>query len=181
MPSDTEIGQRSSDDADVRPGAGSGTTSSGGPPTAGLVAAEGAQLRPLFILPVLVGVLILGLNIALAKLLGPYLNQPAAFTLVTTSALIGVALIVYGIVLWRLKWQRDRSVAWAMALPVVAALLAPAITLWGAHLARPLPPRPIPCIDLYQQASEIKAANPNFAMSPSDPDQLRCEINDALS
>lgn len=168
----TEVSHEPSDDAeDVRPP----------------VAADDPQLRrvrPLFILPIVFGVLILGLDIVIWRLFWAYLAiNPAALTLIATSASVGLVLIVYGIILWLSEWHREKSVVWVMGLALAAALLAPAFTLWGAQLARPVPPRPsphVPCIDLYQQASEIKAVNPNFVMSTKDPDQRRCDINAAL-
>lgn len=166
---------------------------------------ENTQLRLLSALPILLGVFICALNILAAVRLWltvygsdftwfSRINLPNTvfLTLITISFFIGLFLIAYASILRRFERNRHESkipqeplanhepgqvpsyVKWIL-VPLLVALPAPALTVWAAQMIEPI--APIPCIELYQEALEIKKDNPNFAMSGYDRDQFRCDIN----
>lgn len=164
-----------------------------------------ARPHRLFIFPLVLGVFICALNILIAARFWQFVWPSAvAVTLITTSTFIGLFLIVYGAVLRRFAGSRQKSeiapgsvtnhepskapwyFKWAVALPLLVALPAPAVTVWGAETAKPVAPRPqsvtqAPCIELYQDALNIKKDNPNFTMPSTAPEQVRCRINTILA
>jgi hypothetical protein len=167
-------------------------------------ARKGAQLHLLSILPILLGVFIFALNIFVAFRLWPSLlklQNTVAVTLIATSSFIGLFLIVYAIVLRRrrFEWDRQKSkiqpgsmtndesgeaswyVKWVV-VPVLVALPAAAATVWATGIAYvvPGPVAPKPCIELYQEALNIKKDYPKFIMPGKDPDERRCGINKVL-
>ena len=109
--------------------------------------------------------------------------------LLSISFFIGLLLIAYAVILRRLDRHRyeDKTelgagktpayVKWFIA-PLVIALPAPVITVWAAQLIEPIAPKP--CIELYQEAQNIRNDNPNFRMIWSDRDQRRCAINQSV-
>ncbi len=109
--------------------------------------------------------------------------------LIAISILIGLFLIVYSIVLRQLErnskedgahreaGQTPTNTKWVLA-PLLIALPAAAITIWAAQMIEPIAPRP--CIELYQEAQNIKNDNPDFRMYGFDRDQIRCAINQSV-
>ncbi|MGB0438029.1 MAG: hypothetical protein ACPGXI_06635 [Mycobacterium sp.] len=165
-------------------------------------ARENAPLSLLPILPISVGVSICALNILVAfrvwqntynsnltSLNRVNLPTTVFLALLSISFFIGLLLIAYAVILPRLERHRyeDKTehgagqtpayVKWIIA-PLVIALPAPVITVWAAQLIEPIAPKP--CIELYQEAQNIKNDNPNFKMVWSDRDQRRCAINQSV-
>lgn len=122
------------------------------------------------------------------------------FALITISFSLGLALIVYAIALrhyeeWydqKTEGQQESArksissyepsrvhpyIKWIIG-PLLVALPAPALTVWAAGIIEPISPKP--CIEIYQDALNIKKDNPNFKMIWNDRDQLRCSINQVL-
>lgn len=186
---------------------------SGNPGLPSVEPPRGAQKRPraqdraggsisLAILPVLLGIFILGLNVFVAIWLWWStfrLNWTLVIkggfptliflSLIIISLFIGLFLILYAIVLRRDERttgesiNKDESghapsyVRWVI-VPVLIALPAPAITVWASQMVQPIAPKP--CIELYQTAVNIKKDEPSFEMWGWDPDELRCRINQNL-
>lgn len=130
------------------------------------------------------------------------LPNTVCFALLAISFAIGLALIVYAIALRHYdEWYDLHSEAvrdappepesptatvpkriptylkW-FVVPLLLAAPAPALTVWAASTVEPL--TPVPCIELYQRALELKRDNPQFKMVWNDRDQLRCSINQVL-
>ena len=166
------------------------------------------QLRLLFTFPVLLGLFVCTLNFLAAIRLwrSVYFSNPVmssranlpntvCFTLISISFFIGLSLIAYAIALRHFDGygeereiaQEDTSdppagrvplhVKW-LVVPLLVAIPAPALTVWAASTIEPIAPRP--CIDVYQEALNIKKANPNFKMVWNDRDELRCSVNQVL-
>ena len=167
------------------------------------------QLRLLFTFPILLGIFICTLNLLVVTRLWravyfsnigllsrANLPNTVFLTSVTISFAIGLALIVYAIALRHYEeWydqkaevqQESRSsyepsrvhpyIKWLLG-PLFLALPAPALTLWAAGTIEPIAPRP--CIDVFQEALNIKKDHPNFKMTWNDRDELRCSVNDVL-
>ena len=156
---------------------------------------RGAQPHHLFIFPLVLGVFICVLNILIAvRFWQSVWPNAVAVTLFATSLFIGLFLVAYGVVLWRYAGSRPNDetsdtpwhVKWAVVLPLLVALPAFAVSVWGAGTARPVAPKPqsVPqpaCIELYREALEIKKDNPNFIMPWTNADQVRCGVNNVLS
>ncbi len=164
-----------------------------------------AQLRALPILPILLGIFICALNIVtIARLWQVVYNGNLAWInqinlpttvfliLIITSFSIGLFLIAYSLVLRNSERplrknentqeskgasetrQAPDYVKWVIA-PLLIALPAPALTVWAAQMIEPIAPKP--CIELYQEAQNIRNDNPSFRMRGYDRDQVRCSIN----
>lgn len=154
----------------------------------------------MYVLPILLGACVLALNVLLALRFRLYFWQDtASLALLTTSFLIGLILIGYGIVLRGIEPSRRTSaisesiagdepgpspwhLRWAVLVPLLVALSAAVATVWGSVAADPASGHAEQrnCMDLYQQAVEIHTANPNFRMPSRDRDQVRCKINATL-
>lgn len=172
-------------------------------------ASGGAQTRLLSILPMLLGIAICGLNMFTAVWLWQTVyrsnialatksNLPTTIflSLILVSTFIGIFLIGYAIVLNRLgrngqdsqissdltanaKPDRISPYARWILVPILAALPAFVLTVWAAQIVDPVAPRP--CIELYQEAANIKKDAPDFRMPWNDRDQIRCNINLAVT
>ncbi|GJF08857.1 hypothetical protein NGTWS0302_29410 [Mycolicibacterium cyprinidarum] len=157
-------------------------------------AGEGARLFLLPVLPIILGIFVIGLNIFAATWLWQFIyrsnfsifsggNFPttAFVSLISLSIFIGLFLIAYAIVLQRFERKESAQVPtyvkWFL-VPVLVAMPAPAITVWAAQMVEPIAPKP--CIQLYQEAVNISKDAPEFKMVWSDRDQLRCNINAVL-
>lgn len=160
--------------------------------------------QPLSWLPILLGLFLLVLNIAAAARLWKFLpiSKPQSavpIVLLASSVFIGVFLIVYAIALRRSERHstgidaqvaprsttagQTTSFARWVTVPLLVALPALLLTVWGAEVAQSGTPQPNaqkPCIELYQQAASIQRDNPTFRMPPQDRDEQRCNINRAL-
>jgi hypothetical protein len=165
------------------------------------------QLRLLFTFPILLGLFIWALNfLALIRIwrtvyfsnleLLSRANLPniVCFTLITISLFIGLSLIGYAIALRQFEGYSQESevpkeistnqnlrrvsyVKW-MIVPILVSIPAFALTVWAAEIVQPIAPKP--CIEIYQEALNIKKDNPTFKMIWNDRDELRCSINKVL-
>ncbi|MBJ7339230.1 hypothetical protein [Mycolicibacterium sp.] len=166
------------------------------------------QLRLLFTFPVLLGLFVCSLNFLAAIRLwrSVYFSNPVmssranlpntvCFTLISISFFVGLSLIAYAIALRHFDgYGEEREVAqegapdhaagrvslhvkW-LVVPLLVALPAPALTVWAASTIEPIAPKP--CIEVYQEALNIKKDNPNFKMVWNDRDELRCSVNQVL-
>ncbi len=109
--------------------------------------------------------------------------------LISISFFVGLFLIGYAILLRRSEQDQHEGktpdgsrqtltyIKW-IVVPLLVALLAPILTVWGAQMIEPIAPKP--CITLYQEAQNIKNDNPDFRMYGYDRDQLRCSINQSV-
>ncbi len=120
--------------------------------------------------------------------------------LMTISFAIGLALIGYAIALRHYEeWYDEKTeiqqesqrtsvstyepsrvhpyLKWLVG-PILVAMPAPALAVWAAATIEPISPRP--CIDVLQQALNIKRENPNFKLIWNDRDELRCSVNQVL-
>jgi len=168
-------------------------------------AGKGARRGLLLIFPVLLGLFFCVLNILVAVRLWPLLlnnrfQGAVSATLITTSFFIGVFLIVYAIILWRLDGHREKGEVAAgsttndqpvhglwyvkcVIVPLVVALAAALTTVWATGTAASVVPgreAPTPCIEVYRDALDIHRDIPNFRMPAGDPDQRRCGVNQNL-
>ena len=149
----------------------------------------------LWAFPALLGVFVLVLNIfvltspfnASIKWIyrGTSWGGPAIWASVITSIFLGLFLIVYAFLLRHHEGNRSGSwyLRWVV-VPILLALLAPLVTLWGINYNRELvttPPLDKACVELYQAASSVLKDNPKFRMPPNDPDEQRCGINNAIA
>ncbi len=152
---------------------------------------ESARRHQLLIAPILLGVFVLAVNIFVAfrfwRLLWSSKNWgtvPLAFFVI--SFFIGLFIIAFSIVMISSgddESSQYRYARWVIA-PLVLALLAFALTLWGARIAEPETAKPEvekSCLELYEDALNIKKDNPNFRIPPGEPDNRRCRINNVLA
>ena len=165
-------------------------------------ASVSAQLRLLPIFPILLGVSICALNIfAAARIWRTVYNSNSTWfsrlnlptntflVLISTSFFIGLFLIIYTLILRHFERNLNKGaipdtagqnplyVKW-LIVPLFIALLAPTLTVWATQMVEPIEPKP--CIELYQEAQNIKNDNPNFKMVWTDRDERRCAINQAV-
>lgn len=153
-------------------------------------ARDSVKHHQLFIGPVLLGVFVLAVNIFVANRFWPLVwpsrnagTVPLAY--ITTSFVIGLFIIAFSIVMIRSEGAESsqaRYAKWVIA-PLILALLAFALTLWGARIAEVAtePEVQKSCLELYQDAFNIKKDNPNFRMPGGEPDNRRCLINSVLA
>lgn len=166
---------------------------------------DGARLRVLSVLPVLLGASICVLNVLVAlsvwrsvyKSNSHMLSNSNLPTTVFLSSLlisffIGILVIAYSMVLRRIERSRqaggipqestllaepDRIPSYVkwIIVPIAVAMPAPIITVWATQLIESI--APTPCIELYREAVSIRNDEPNFRMAWTDRDQMRCAIN----
>jgi hypothetical protein len=173
-----------------------------------VTSAREKQLRLLFTFPILLGLFIGALNVlavirlwrtvyfsSFGMLYRANLPNTVCITSITISLFIGLSLIGYAIALRQFEGYSQGSesapeitanqplrrvsyVKW-MIVPVLVAIPALALTVWAAEIVQPIAPKA--CIELYQEALNIKKDNPNFKMIWNDRDELRCSINQVLA
>ncbi|MCH9735742.1 MAG: hypothetical protein K0U78_14525 [Actinomycetia bacterium] len=178
------------------------SAASGNAADAATSAGKNAPLNLLPIIPIILGVSICALNILVTARLWKTayrsnygwvnrVNLPTTIflALISISFFVGLFLIGYAILLRRSEQDQHEGktpdgsrqtltyIKW-IVVPLLVALLAPILTVWGAQMIEPIAPKP--CITLYQEAQNIKNDNPDFRMYGYDRDQLRCSINQSV-
>lgn len=159
-------------------------------PVADAPAQEGEIARnPLFVLPLLLGVLLLAVDIWIitrfsTTIFAKGVPNAIALAFIAASIVICLFLIAYALIVPRAeRTDRTSSYVRLVVVPLILALVAIAAMIWalqGYFSSTQLPPTRKACIELYEQAQNIARDNPKFRMAEKDADEVRCAINKAL-
>jgi hypothetical protein len=146
--------------------------------------------RAPWLVPTLLGVILLAVALFLplrsrfnwAYRPGSWL-ETANFILVITGILIGLLLLALPSVLRRVQQTGEPPrLSATLVLPVVLWLVGmSAVALTFALTANRYPEPPVKsCVELYADAAAVADKNPAFRLSPENPDERRCGINQAV-
>jgi hypothetical protein len=109
--------------------------------------------------------------------------ETANFILIITGAIISLLLIALPRVLRRIQQTGEPPrLSTTLVLPVVLWLVGMsfvALTFVLTANRNPDPPAKS-CVELYADAAAVANKNPNFRLSPENPDERRCGINQAV-
>jgi hypothetical protein len=144
------------------------------------------------VLPVLLGVLVLGLNLVLFMgqrgiFLAKDSGGTAATALLALSVFTGFLLLFYPFLLRRMEADAGDSRWFSrwVVVPLILGILAPMATIRAVENYYPTRITQgssvgEPCLELYQKAASIRAENPFFRMPDNDRDERRCKINETV-